>query len=168
MNYGSVEQSIKDRLQAPLAAAGILVDVLPNTQADYRTPQGPFVWVNYERSRFDQTSDDPKHQSTGPSMQKEVLNFNITLNARTLRGNGGIFAMAQLVRSLLYGFQPANCHKLYMVEVSPEKFEENLWTYKMVMACQSVVMEAGDDETELLITQIKLDNTNTTEEIIIP
>ena len=170
MNYSVAETSIVERL-GPLAAEfSCEVLQMPSTQAEYKTPTGPFVWVSYERSKFDQTNDDPRLQSSGPTIQKEVMQFQITFNAKTLRGEKGIHVLMAAARLLLVGFKPTNCHKLYMIEVTPEKFEENLWTYKMVMGCQSVVMEldGDDDEVGAEITRIRLENTDFNEIVEAP
>jgi hypothetical protein len=157
MNYQTTEASIVTRL-APMVVAGYAVAALPDVQADFINPIGPQVWVAYQKSKFDQTNDDPKHLSMGSTHQKEVLNFELTIQSKKLRGNNGVYKTLELVRLLLVGFRPTNCHKLYMVEVSPVQYEENLWTYKMLMACQSVVIEQPDTEEEVLITKLTLDS----------
>lgn len=168
MNYSEAEQSIVGRL-SPLVETGIQVSLMPNVLTEWVTPTGPYIWVSYERSRYDQTNDDPRFTSSGPTMQKEVLQFNITINARKLRGgNGGIMEIISAARALLYGFKPANCHALYMIEISPEKFDENLWTYKMVMGCQSVVMQADDEVIGELISRITLESSLDDTQINIP
>jgi hypothetical protein len=167
MNYEAVEQSIAARL-APMVVAGYGVAVLPDVQADFKNPIGPQVWVAYQKSTFDQTSVDPRHFSTGPTHQKEVLNFELTIQAKKLRGNSGVYKTIELARRLLIGFRPDNCHKLYMVEVVPAQYEENLWTYKMMMACQSVSLEQAEADEDVDITRITLNNDDFNEEVVAP
>lgn len=167
MNYQVIEESIAARL-APMVTAGYKVDVLPDVQADFKNPIGPQVWVSYQKSTFDQTSDDPRHFSTGPTHQKEVLNFELTIQAKKLRGNSGVYKTIELARLLLVGFRPTNCHKLYMVQVVPASYEENLWTYKMMMACQSVVLEQAPADEDVIITKITLDNDDFNEQVVAP
>lgn len=169
MNYEVIEKSISDRLKNVLNAAGFHVAVMPEVQAEYKsTTQRGAVYVSYQRSKFDQTSDDPRHFSTGPTSQKEVLNFEVTIEAAKLRGNGGVHKAVELVRTLLIGFRPTNCHKLYMVEVRPETWAENLWSWKVLMACQSAAIEAPEDDEEALITRIRLENEEFNETVQAP
>ncbi len=167
MNYQVIEESIAERLDS-MKDAGYGVAVLPDVEADFKNPIGPQVWVSYQKSKFDQTSDDPRLYGSGPTHQKEVLNFELTIQAKKLRGNAGVYKTLELVRLLLVGFKPTNCHKLYMIEVAPATFKENLWTYKMHMACQSVVIEHGDAEEDVLIEKLTFDDmsNNETFEII--
>lgn len=159
MNYEAVEQSIVTRLNSPLTTAGFDVQSLPEKETDYKTPsQKPKVWVAYSKSKFDQISDDPRILSTGSTVQKEVLNIELTIQSTKLRGNAGIFKGIELVRKRLIGFEPTNCNKLYMIQVMPQEYKENLWTYTVIMGCYSMVVEEGEDEQVPDLKMITLDN----------
>lgn len=157
MNYQAVEESIAEQLSS-LSSVGISSAVLPDVQADYKTPIGPTAWVSYVESSFEAVNLTPTHFSIGPTIQNEVLNFEMTIQAKKLRGDAGIYKVIELVRRKLLGFAPTNCHKLYLVKVIPEQFAENLYTYKLLMACSSVAMEDFEEEGGVLITRIQLDD----------
>lgn len=170
MNYEAIEKSILDKIKPAFVAAGFFAQVMPEVKAELKTTtQKGAVYVSYQGSTFDQTSQDPRHLSTGPTSQKEVLNFEITVEAAKLRGVGGVHKAIEYLRALLVGFRPVNCHKLYLTGVRPDDYIEGVWSWKVLMACTSAVVEDFDEtDGQELLRQIMLENETSGDDIGVP
>lgn len=150
MNYEQAEEDIKDKLN-PLVGAGVLVGVMPENQADYKKPSAaPQVWVCYSGDDYE------KPKGVGTIVQDGLINFEIVLQAKKLRGVNGIYQLFDLIQKLLLGFEPTDCTKLYLSKKELLKLDENLWEYHIIFSASTIACEVESDEDEIILNQITI------------
>lgn len=97
--YEDYENTIVDRLNLP----GVEVSALPTVDVlnDPRPTAKPYLYIVYNGSTF----GDP--ENIAATMQKETLNFEVFIKAKSRRGKNGVFAVAEEVKGRLMGWRPA-------------------------------------------------------------
>lgn len=112
MNYESIESQIVARLSANTDLTAIAdVEALPDSVDNYKTPvQKGLVTVVFLGEKYD------SNQSVGQVSQHTTITFNVSIQARLMRGIKGVYAISELVKKTLIGFAPADCGKLSLGE----------------------------------------------------
>lgn len=156
MNYEQAEQDIVECL-LPFVNAGIQIQKLPETQADFKRPfDKAKITIGYKGSKWE------KPMSTGHMSQDEEVMFEFSIQSRTLRANLGVYLVKSLIIKALVGFAPTDCDKMYCKESgmtgAKEVFEDGVWTYTLVMCCRNVSVE--DFEEDLTAILHKITNKN--------
>lgn len=151
--YHGIETEIVNRLQQ-LNSVNFEVVQTPQVEAEFARPFAKSrVTVSYIKSEF----EVPK--STNQISQKEVMSFQITVQARMLRDNIGVHAVTEIIRRKLVGFQPTECSKMYLID---NKFVERdettaIWTYSMTFATTYIVVEDFEYDLEPLLQLITME-----------
>lgn len=152
MNYGELEEAIVTRL-APLAQAGHEVVSQPENQNDFkRTVNGARVTVGYVGSEFAKVS------STAQIRQEETPKFEVAIQARKLRGNGGLYSVIEAIRTLLIGFRPPHCERMRVMEIGLVDYVDSVFTYSIVFGATSLAVEQFAAEDAVLIRKITIDS----------
>lgn len=152
MNYGELETAIVNRL-APLVTAGHEVVSQPENQNDFkRTINGARVTVGYIGSDFAKVS------STAQIRQEETLKFEVAIQVKKLRGNGGLYSIIEAVRALLIGFRPPHCERMRIMEIGVVDYVDNVFTYAITFGATSLAVEQFTEEDAVLITKITIDS----------
>lgn len=140
-----MEQAIVDRLAPVLAGLGIDVIPLPETTADFDKPVGAGrVVVAYHSSRYENEEDSKfrRQLAIGCVVQDQVIDFQIAVETRKLRGDAGKHAIiAAVIRSLL-GWPPPDCGALFLVSDNYAGFQDNLWCHIVTLRCHGVMVQA--------------------------
>lgn len=98
MTYEDYENSIIDRARIQ----GVDVSALPCVEAlnDPRPTAKPQVFVMYNGSNFTEP------ENIGATVQRETLNFEIFIKSRLRRGEKGVFAVSEEIKSRIMGWKP--------------------------------------------------------------
>lgn len=159
MNYEQIEDACIGRL-APLGTAGITIQQMPQTVAEYQKPpvDRPSIIVAYIGSQFDANDGKLQFKTMGSAtVQEEWAQIELTLRSRTLRGPGGIHDLAARARALLLGWDVPGVGKLALKTYTYFAFVESVWVYKLVFQCIGLVQEIPDEQALVLVTQITVD-----------
>lgn len=134
MNYAIVETEIVNRLKNnPALSEMAEIIVLPDSIDEYKTPvvKG-LITVVFMSEKYD------KNQSTGQVSQHSTATFNVAVQARTLRGSKGVYAISELAKKVLVGFRPTDCGMLSLAEHSFELYQNDIWEHSIVYSCRSL------------------------------
>jgi hypothetical protein len=149
MNYEQAEIDIKNKLNV-LELAGVLVDIMPESQKAYIKPQEKArIWVCYSGDDYQNPTGNG-----GAIVQKGTVNFEVVLQARKLRGTHGIYQLLDLIQQILLGFSPTDCGKLFLNKKELLKLDENIWEYHILFSCNTVAVEGEGPEEDIMVHQI--------------
>lgn len=141
MFFETQEDSIVAQLIASYPS-GIDIIAIPEKISEVKSPfSKPRITVAFTESDF------MKAKSTYEISQIETQYYDIELEARNLRGTGGIYDIAQKVQYSLLGFMPTNCEKMWAVKLERHGYREGIWTYVLRMATQTIICEIVPTET---------------------
>lgn len=98
MLYEEYEDIIVERLKMQ----GVDISSLPDVDAlnDPRPTAKPRVFLMYNGSVFGES------ENLGATVQKETLNFEVFIKAKTRRGKTGIFPVVEEMKGRLQGWKP--------------------------------------------------------------
>ena len=122
-----IESSIVARLDAELDSVD--VRAFPSSAEEYRKlPLGKSrILVAYAGSVF----SEPTNRDT--IVQEQVLEFEITIQVRNLRGHDGAYPFLDSVYTALSGYSPLNDSRvLYAVSEKLTDYDNNVWTWQQV------------------------------------
>lgn len=163
MNYELIEEQIRERL-ATVMGHGYTVVALPEVEEDLkRLIDKPKVTVSYKGSDFGTMgrSDQAEVVSLGAVIvHKEVLTFDIVMQAKKLRGEYGLYGMIPMAQNALMGFMPDDCEKMYILKFGYVTFEQGIWTYCLKMATTSIRVEDAEYSNAPPIEKITIDSDN--------
>ena len=152
--YSQIEQEIVDRLQPLTTANTIDVVSLPEFQADFERPflHGR-VTVAYKSSEFGPI------KGSDYVIQDEMIQVEVIVQARLLKGNTGLHSITEAIKRRLLGFPPTDCTKLFLVKNAFGELnnETALWTYSMVFQCRYTLVEDAEYGTEPGLSQINFE-----------
>lgn len=154
-----IEAAIVQRLK-PLETTRFIVAPLPENQADAtKAFVDARIWVAYDGSRFEPNGSGMNLTTiaTDASVQEETVHFTISIHARKLRGEFGIYDTIAKVKRLLLGFKPDGCDKLRMINIQFQKLDENTFCYDMLCGTVILNVEQAEDENDTYIQRITLD-----------
>ena len=146
-----IEQTEKDiakRLESKVGT-GILVEVLPEREADFRRP--------FEKGRLSvcyKQSEIEKPRSTNEISQDAEYTVEVVIQSRALRGVHGIYDLADRTERALVGFRTKNGRKMYGVSFKFEMKDDNLWAYIYTFAFKSTIVELPDEVKEPLLDEV--------------
>ncbi len=134
MNYESIESEIVAKLSANTDLTVISdVEVLPDSVDNYKTPvQKGLVTVVFLGEKYD------SNQSVGQVSQHTTITFNVSIQARLMRGIKGVYAISELVKKTLIGFAPADCGKLSLGEHDFAGYQNDIWEHSITFKCRSL------------------------------
>lgn len=161
MDYELLESDITARL-VPLVAS-FEVKKLPESQEEY---QRPFsigrVSVVYAGSKFSELDDRNPLRSIGQVVQNEILKIEILVQAKRLRGPKGCFPIWQDLKTLLLGFRPSHCDKIYAKDFEYVGFDQaaQVWTYKACFETTTLsVQDEWDEEGGAPLSTVEFNQT---------
>jgi hypothetical protein len=148
MNYEQAEEDIKVKLNS-LELAGVLVDVMPESQKAYIKPNANAqVWVCYNGDEY------APPEGNGTIVQDGTISFEVVLQARKIRGANGIYQLFAAIQQLLLGFEPTDCGKLYLNKKELLKLDENIWEYRILFSSKTVAVESEGVYEDIILNQI--------------
>lgn len=150
-----IEQEIITQL-LPIRELGIAVHCLPEKPSLWGSVAGNgWVSIQWDTSELED-------YSLGEQSAMELLRYKLDVRVKTLRGNSSLYAVLNLLKRLLWGFQPSVCYR----PISIEKFQfagmaEDYWVAMGGFLAYSSggFSQQFIDESELPITKgISIDN----------
>lgn len=150
--YELVELDIVQRLEV-LEDGSVRVEPLPEVQGAMERPiaGNGRVTIGYVSSSFDETS------STAQIAQNERINVQVIIEAKKLRGAGGIYSIIAAVKMLLTGFRPSHCHRMAPVETKHLTYERNTWMYGITYGCTTMHVEYEEFDVLPLLREVLID-----------
>lgn len=149
MMYEDYENGFVDRLNMP----GVEVSALPMVEVlnDPRPTAKPYLYIMYNGSTY----SDPENMAA--TTQKETLNFEVFIKAKSRRGKNGVFAVAEEVKGRLMGWRPAGA----ITPVTLSSFgyvtgNQNNWQYMLTFEFTRYVTQRDFTEPTETIKQITI------------
>lgn len=142
-----IVDAVVARLKAKLPQ--LAVEFFPDRPAEYRLnhPKGALL-VSYPGSQFGETVD------VTYIAQPRDVKLSVTVVLRQLNGKGGAIDMADAVLRALVGWRPPDCRKVRAVGVKFLGESAGLWQYAVDVACEAMLVEDADVNTETPLTQV--------------
>jgi len=129
-----LEESTRKRLTERII--GIPIESFPNNPTEYRLLHpSAAVLVRYAGSNFT--------PSLSPNIiiQDRTIDFDITIIARSLTDNRGVYELIESIRVALTGFIPDGCTKMYPKKDEFVNENEGIWQYSMIFSTTRRVSE---------------------------
>lgn len=161
MNYESLQTDIAARLAtintnpaAPIAD----VMALPEAESNYKRAahDRPLVTVLYTGSEYGQGNTTFNSHDIGMVEQEETIGFQVNVEGKKLYGATGLYAILNVVQSLLLGFEPTNCDKIHFKRSALQRDEKDNTLFIFVLECivKGYAVEDVPAPTGALVTQI--------------
>jgi len=161
MNYETLQTDIAARLaeintnpSAPIAD----VMALPEAESNYKRAahDRPLVTVLYTGSEYGQGNKTNNSITIDMVTQEEIIGFQVNVEAKKLYGSTGLYAILNVVQSLLLGFEPTDCDKIHFKRSALQRDEKDNTLFIFVLECyvQGYAVEDVPATTGALITQI--------------
>ncbi len=151
VTYSEIEAEIVSHLGVIENGGGVDVVQLPSTQEEFARPfAAGRVTVAYKSSDF----GDPK--SPFEVSQEELIQVELVVQARNLRGANGLHAITDKVKKRLLGFSPTDCSKMYLTKngFSDHNPDTGLWSYSMLFQTKYLLVEDKTFNTEAALEQV--------------
>lgn len=122
-------------------------------------PRGA-VLVRFAGGKYGQTED------IGAMVQPRRTDWELTVVARHLRDHGGLYAVLDILRIGLTGYQVPGCRKASLLKEEFVSEANGIWQYAIWLAVPTVNVERAEDEDLPVLKRLTLiDNFGATEEI---
>jgi hypothetical protein len=161
MNYQELQTDIAARLaEINTNPAAPVADVmaLPEAESNYKRANHdrPLVTVFYTGSEYGKGNSDFNSISIDIVAQEETIGFQVNIEAKKLYGVTGLYAILNVVQSLLLGFEPTDCEKIHFKRSMLQRDEKDNTLFIFVLECivKSTVVEDVPATTGALVTQI--------------
>jgi hypothetical protein len=135
MEYEQLENDIIAQLTPGLPGVDVLA--LPDNLADFdKSPKLGKVTVAYRGSKF-------KQQSTSAHSYSEIVEFELIVEGRRLRGETGVYAFLEKIKRLILGHKLTNTDKVFLQDqtIVVREAKQETFSYTMSIACSKVVVE---------------------------
>jgi hypothetical protein len=161
MNYESLQTDIAARLaqintnpSAPIAD----VQALPEAESNYKRAahDRPLITIFYTGSEYGKGNSDYNSISIDMVNQEETIGFQVNIEGKKLYGSTGVYAILNVVQSLLLGFSPDDCEKIHFKRSMLQRDEKDNTLFIFVLECivKATIVEDVPPDTSALITQI--------------
>lgn len=134
MNYEAVESEIVEKLKDDINLLDIAdIEVLPDDVDNYKTPTiKGLVTVVFIGEKFD------KNQSVGQVSQHTTASFNVSVQARKLRGTKGVYFISELIKKNILGFRPTDCGVMTLGDHDFAGYQNDIWEHSITFECRSL------------------------------
>lgn len=165
LTYSNLEDKLVERL-AELRGLGYYLGPFPENKEAHRTASGnkPRVTVSYGGSNFGESSNakNPTVLSGQIVTQQEFCEVNITVEAKRLRGDSGIYAAIDRIYPLILGYQVPGWSAMFLKGTSYVKFDKGLYTFMITFSCDRLIAPQQNDNLQNLTLSGNLAPTETT------
>jgi len=142
MDFGAIEQQITDHLLTKITDAD--VDIIPVPEED--TEVAPRFAKRKIIVAFASEEAEPD-ENINTVVQDVNITFAVLLQGKLLRGEKGLYPLAERVKKALIGFTPDDCLKLTYSAHKFVKNENKIFEYVLDFKTISTRVEDIDDET---------------------
>lgn len=161
MNYETLQTDIAARLaEINTNPAAPVADVmaLPEAESNYKRAahDRPLVTIFYTGSEYGKGNSDFNSMDIEAVAQEETIGFQVNVEGKKLYGATGLYAILNVVQSLLLGFEPTNCDKIHFKRSALQRDEKDNTLFIVVLECivKGYAVEDVPATTGALITQI--------------
>lgn len=135
-------EDIINRL-ASLRTAGIFVRGLPDQQGQFGTPENGIITVVKIRDEFDPPKSSDRYR------QDRRMRWLFDIRLDNFVGQAGAETITEAIASLLIGFQPRHCKKMYLqrMEYIPGQGEAGRWIHEIEAIAPSLLFEPDVPDT---------------------
>ncbi len=147
MNFEPITQSIVEQLATGFTNSSLPFTAyrMPNSVADYNTAANAII-INPACFVVYSGSSAQLPNNTGPVSQLRKATFNVECHGKSLYGNHGLHALADLVELLLVGFEPLNCNRLYLIKDEISKTEDGIMIHLFQFECETMLVQWYSNE----------------------
>lgn len=117
MDFGAIEQEIVDHLKAKLPNDRLSIIAIPEDEVEILPPPGKSQII----VAFSGEDSEPGSNLSFDAQDTSIV-FSILLQGKRLRGVGGLYSLAELIKSKMLGFVPSDCRSM---SYSSHKFVKN-------------------------------------------
>lgn len=142
MDFGAIEIEIAAFLNTKIVAADIEIIPIPEEDVEIKPAYGKRKVI----VAFASEEADPD-ENTSVVSQDVNITFSILLQGKLLRGDAGVYPLAEAVKLALTGFTPTDCRKLTYSSHRFVKNENKIFEYVLDFKTISTRVEDADDET---------------------
>lgn len=134
MNIEQIENEILDCLRGDADLNAICEPkLLPDDLEEYSTPmRKSLATIVFSGEKFE------RNQSVSEISQHLALSFTISVQSRLLRGDNGVYAVAEKVKSILLGFRPSDCGPMTLDEHKFSGYQNAVWEHLITFSCSSL------------------------------
>ena len=146
MNIYAAQQSIVAQLQSAFIALGVrwIAADLPEAQNQYQfAVPNENVFVIYHGSTATPSI------STNVIAQERKISFNVEIYSRSLYDQNGVTTIKDVSEQVLIGFEPTNCHRLYLIKDDLSITDDRIWAHVLQFECETMLIQK--DETEPIV-----------------
>lgn len=160
MKYEDIEDAIIAKLVADYGTSIQVIPTPENQASSVKPYEKPRVTVSYYHSMFGEGryGDRLPTVSTDGVIEEENIQIKITIDAKKLRGDGGVYDLLVKVRQSLLGLEPLGLDKLKLIETKFEEYAENLFSYSLMFGTKGYVVQAGNIDDEVPIAELTFDD----------
>lgn len=142
MDFGAIETQISDYLNTKIVDANINIIPIPEDDVEIQPGFGKRQII----VAFSSEEADPD-ENTSVVLQDVTITFSILLQGKLLRGETGLYPLAENVKKALIGFIPTDCRKLTYSNHRFVKNDKKIFEYVLDFKTISTRVEDVSDET---------------------
>lgn len=151
--YEQIETDFVGKLSA-LAASGIDVRPLPETEAEFRKAvTNSTVSIGIIDAEYGEPNAEERKKpiTIGVVTEFEHVYVRVIIQARKLRGENGIYAIWEQCRDTLIGFKAADCDRAVIIDFKLREHTSNIFDYQGVFKVKRLVVQDYSEATEPLL-----------------
>ncbi len=142
IDFGAIEVQIATHLQTKITDNDVDIVAVPEEDTQIAPAFGKRKIIVAFASE-----DAEPDENIGPVVQDVTITFSVLLLGKLLRGEKGLYPLAEAVKKTLTGFVPNDCRKLTYAGHKFVKNEEKVFQYVLDFKTISTRVEDTEDET---------------------
>jgi hypothetical protein len=142
MDFGVVEQQIVDMLISKIPGPEIEFSAIGENDIDYVLPVSKSKVI----IAFSNEEPNPASGSMDMMNQDSSVVFSVLVQSRKIRGNHGIYQVANLIKKYLTGFQPSDGDCFRYAGMRFEQKVKNTFEYSLDFKTRSKVVQQVPEE----------------------
>lgn len=141
MDFGAIEDQIVAYLQSKITDPNVTIKAIPEVEEQINPKYG-------ERQIIVAFSNEDANdaQTLSPVVQDVMVVFTMIVQGKLLRGDTGVYKLAELVKQYMIGFTPDDCQKMTYGGHKFFKNEKGIFEYTVDFKTESVRTEDVPDE----------------------
>lgn len=154
----AAQDGILERLKAKVST--VSVEAYPDGWESYKfLHQRGAVLVGYRGASYDDSVD------ADATVQARLMEFDLHMLTRQLRGHDGAHLLLEQVRVSLAGWRIAGFDRIRLRRERLVAGKEGVWVYATTIALGTLAIELDDDDVDTLLQRLTLQSDFTTSEV---
>jgi hypothetical protein len=146
-DYEKLEDAVVQQLQPLATAGGLVVEAMPDNDADYvKATVENRLTVIYRSSEYspEVVRGLPTMLASDVAVQHEFADIEIIIRGRLLRGEKGVHRLAKNVMAKILGFVPEHWGRCYFKNYGYVSHEDGVWCYSLTITTKGIVVQDSD------------------------